>query len=155
MSPDPAPPPRTPGRMRLLLTLSLGLNLALAGIVAGLVLSGPGDSRRAAPPHLHYALSLPPPYRQDLRQGLRASRGDWEGTRTRLEDRRVAFAAALTAEPFDLQGVADVLAREDELARALSQRGAGMLLEQIARMSPEDRAVYAENVLEKGRETRR
>ena len=148
MSPDPAPPPRSSGRMRVLLALSLGLNLALAGLVAGLVLSGPGDSRRAVLPHLHYALSLPAPYRQDLRQGLRASRADWEGPRARLEDRRVAFAAALVADPFDLQGLADVLAQEDELARALSQRGAGMLLEQIARMSPDDRAAYAENVLD-------
>jgi uncharacterized membrane protein len=141
--------------MRLLLTLSLGLNLALAGLVAGLVLSGPGDSRRAVPPHLHYALSLPAPYRQDLRQGLRASRADWEGKRTRLEDRRAAFATALVAEPFELQGVADVLAEEDDLAGALLQRGARMLLEQIGRMSPEDRAAYAENVLEKGREKSR
>lgn len=155
MNPEPAPPPRTPGRMRLLLTLSLGLNLALAGLVAGLVLSGPGDSRRAGRPHLHYALSLPPPYRQDLRQDLRASRADWEGPRTRLEDRRVAFAEALVAQPFELQGVADVLAEEDDLARALSRRGARMLLGQIARMSPEDRAAYAENVLEKGREKSR
>jgi uncharacterized membrane protein len=154
MNPDPASP-RRPGRARLFLAISLGLNLALVGLVAGLLLNGPGDTRRAVPPHLHYALSLPAPYRQDLRQSLRASRDDWEGARARLQDRRAAFATALVADPFDLQGVADVLAQEDDLARALSERGAGVLLAQIARMSPEDRAAYAENVLEKSRENRR
>lgn len=147
--------PHKSGRARLLLALSLGLNLALAGLVAGLLLRGPGDSRRALPPHLHYALSLPAPYRQELRQTLRASRGDWEGLRIRLADRREAFATALVANPFELQGVAEVLAQEGDLAQALSERSAEMLLAQIARMSPGDRAAFAESVLEKSREDRR
>lgn len=154
MSADPTTPPRR-NRTRIWLTLSLGLNLALAGLVAGLVLGGPFDVRRAAPPHLHYALSLPAPYRQDIRRSLRASRGDWEGPRNRLAGQRAAFAAALVADPFEIGAVAAVLAREADLARALARRGADMLLEQVSRMTPEDRAIYAANVISRNKDGRR
>lgn len=156
MSAAPAPPPgRRRSRTGLLLALSLGLNLALAGLVAGLVLGGHSDSRRAGPSHLHYALSLPDPYRQEIRRSLRASRGDWEEPRARLAGQRAAFAAALVADPFEIEAVAAVLAQEADLARTLSQRGTGMLLDQVARMPPGDRAIYAANVLERSRTNRR
>ena len=124
------------------LVASLGLNLAFAGLVAGTLLKGPPP-----PPMLgvgQYARALPEPYRRDLGQALRASRGDWIGPRDALRAQRAGMTAALTADPFDPDAVAKVLAGEMEILGDLSTRGRAMLLAEITRMSPADRAAYAE-----------
>jgi uncharacterized membrane protein len=54
------------------------------------------------------------------------------------------MAAALAAEPFDPDAVAAVLASETKLLGELSARGRELLLAEIARMSPAERAAYAE-----------
>ncbi len=53
------------------------------------------------------------------------------------------MAEALTAEPFDAEAVRAILEREDALTNDLASRGARLLMDQIGRMSAEDRAAYA------------
>lgn len=132
--------------MKWALIGSLGLNLALAGLILGAIAKGPPPP---PPPGglWFYGRSLPEPYRGDLGRALRDNRGDWAGPREALSDQRAAFAAALTAEPFDPSALAAILARQPVLFDQLTARGTSLLLDQIARMSPAERAAYAQTLL--------
>ncbi len=136
--------PVSPGRPRLkwALIASLGLNLVFVGLIAGAVFRGPPSP--SLPGLWHYARALPDPYRHDLGRALRDSRRDWAGPRDALRGQQTAMSAALTAEPFDPEAVAGILARESTLTGDLSARAGEMLLAEIVRMSPAERAAYAE-----------
>ncbi|HMQ94735.1 MAG TPA: periplasmic heavy metal sensor [Amaricoccus sp.] len=139
----PTPPPARPWR-RWLLLASLGLNLAFVGLFAGAVLRGPPERPVGGPELWSYARALPEPYRDDLRDAMRASRRDWDEPRDRLRRQRGALAEALVAEPFDPEEVAAVLGRELALSSQLAGRGTDLLMAQIVRMTPGERAAYAE-----------
>lgn len=136
--------PRRPG-LKWALVASLGLNLVFVGLFAAAAFRGPPPP--PAPGLWHYARALPDPYRRELGRALRDSRRDWIGPREALRGQRQAMAAALTAEPFDPAAVREVLARETQLLGDLSARGRELLLAEIARMSPADRAAYAATLL--------
>jgi len=123
------------------LVASLGLNLAFAGLVAGALWKGPPPP--PVPGIGPYARALPEPYRHDLGRALRSSRPDWAGMREAWHGRRAAYAAALTAEPFDPSSFAALLEQDRALAGDLAERGGRLLVEQVARMSPAERAAYA------------
>ena len=130
------------------LVASLGLNLAFAGLIAGAAYKGPPPAPWPGIALLQYARALPEPFRGDLERSLRDRSRDWKGPREALRGQREALATALTAEPFLPDTVATLLARESELTRELSGRGTALLLEQIARMTPEQRAAYATSLRE-------
>jgi uncharacterized membrane protein len=143
-------------RLKWALLASLGLNLVFVGLLAGAVFRGPPPP--PMPGLWHYARALPEPHRRELGRALRESRRDWIGPREALRGQKAAMAAALTAEPFDANAVAAVLASETRLVGDLSARGRELLLEEIARMSPADRAAYAEALTadrDRGRRGRR
>lgn len=129
--------------MKWALVASVGLNLAFAGLVAGALIKGPPPAPWPGIALLQYARALPEPFREDLGHALRDRGPDWKGPREALRGQREALAAALTAEPYAPDTVAALLARETELTSELSNRGATLLVEQIGRMSPEERATYA------------
>lgn len=141
----------TPRRwMRWALIASVGLNLAFAGLIVGAIVKGP------PPPGLvpgiwTYARALPDPYRKDLGRALRDSRRDWSDTRDALRGQRAALAAALTADPFVPEAVESVLEDGARIGGALEARGTDLLVAQIAQMSPEERAGFAEELLEGSR----
>ena len=142
--PDPASPAKPPRPLwRWALIASLCLNLALIGVIGGALLKGPPGP--PPPPGLWgYGRALPEPYRHDLAQALRDSRREWSGPRETLRGQRAALAEALTAEPYDPVAVAEVVTREPRLLDTLAQRGSQLLLDQIDRMTPADRASFAE-----------
>ena len=125
------------------LVASLGVNLAFAGLIGGALLKGPPPAPWPGIALLQYARALPDPYRGALEATLRDRTHDWKGPREALRGQREALAAALTAEPYLPETVASHFAREAALTTELSDRATTLLLEQIARMSPEDRAAYA------------
>jgi uncharacterized membrane protein len=150
--------PRPRPWRRWLLYASLGLNLAFVGLVAGAIMRGPPEVSPPGPALWHYARALPAEQRRDLRQALRASRPEWIEAREALGAQRAAFAAALTAEPFDPDTVAQILAEEARLSGGLADRGTRLLLDRIAQMDSDERAAYADAILrERGhsRERRR
>lgn len=127
---------------RWVLIGSLCLNLGLVGWMAGSTLTRPDPP---PPPGLWgYGRALPEPYRRDLAEALRATRGEWIGPRDALRGQRSALADALTATPYDPVVVAEVITREPRIMDSLAQRGSQLLLDQIGRMTPEDRAAFAE-----------
>ncbi len=129
--------------MKWALVGSVALNLAFAGLVGGALLKGPPPGPWPGITLLRYARALPEPYRDDLRHTLRDRSRDWKGPREALRGQPEALAAALTAEPFLPETVAALFEREAALTDELSDRGTALLLEQIRRMSPEERAAYA------------
>jgi uncharacterized membrane protein len=143
-------PETAPGKPRRwrdwLLIASLGVNLAILGLAAGAILRGPSERMAAGPGLWHYARALPDPYRRDLGQELRTSRRDWAPSRDALRGQREALAQALTADPYDPARVAGIIGEELRLAADLGDRGAGLLLGQIERMSPSDRAAFADRL---------
>jgi len=101
------------------------------------------------PPRIgEYARALPEPYRHDLGQAMRDSRPDWKKMRASWQARRAAFATALTADPFDPAAVAALIEADGRLGDDLMARGSRLLIEQILRMSPEERAAYAKALAE-------
>jgi uncharacterized membrane protein len=131
------------------LVASLGLNVAVLGVIGGAILKGPPPGPMPGIALWHYAHALPDPYRRDLGRALRESRREWIGPREALRGQRAALAAALTAEPFAPAAVEAVLARETRLTDELAARGMGLLLAQIERMTPEERAAYAAALTER------
>ena len=132
------------GWRRWALPVSLALNLAAAGVIGGALIKGPPPPAPVPGPALwRYARALPEPYRRDLGQALRASRGDWIGPREALRGQQAALAAALTADPFDPKAIAAVLQQQTQVTEDLSGRGINLLLDQIARMTPDERQAYA------------
>ena len=137
-----ATPPGRP-RLKWALVASLGLNLVFVGLFAAAVFRGPPPP--PMPGLWHYARALPEPYRRDLGRALRESRRDWIGPRDALRAQQAAMAAALTAEPFDPDRRRAGPGERDEAHRRLSRPAAReILVAEIARMSPADRAAYAE-----------
>lgn len=129
--------------MKRALVASVGLNLAFAGLVAGALVKGPPHTPWPGIALLQYARALPEPFRDDLGHALRDKGPAWKVPREALRGQREALASALTAEPYAPDTVAGLLARETRLTSDLSSRGAALLVEQIARMTPEERTAYA------------
>jgi uncharacterized membrane protein len=140
----------TPRRRRWLtwaLVASLGLNLIGVGIIGGAIIKGPPPGPMPGFSLWRYGHALPDPYRRDLGKALRQSARDWAGPRETLRGQPQAMAAALTADPFDPAAVEATLDRQAEMLGELTARGSALLIAQITRMSPEDRAAYAAALL--------
>lgn len=124
------------------LVASLGLNLAFAGLIAGVWFKGPPP----LPPMAgfwHYARALPEPYARALGRAFREDGGGPHGPREQAHADRDALAAALTAAPYDPAAVRALLLTQAARVNDVVTRGETLLLEQIDRMSAEDRAAYA------------
>lgn len=135
---------------RWALIASLGLNVAAVGIIGGAMLKGPPPPDPGPGPALWpFARALPAPYRGDLAKALRDTRKDWIGTRRAMGNLSLGLATALRSDPFDPEAVRSILAEQLEFANELGMRGTDLLLAQIVRMSPEDRAAYAAALQEK------
>jgi uncharacterized membrane protein len=132
------------------LVASLGLNLAAIGVIGGAIIKGPPPP---APGFAlwHYARALPEPYRHDLGSSLRANRGDWLARREELRQTQNQMTAALAADPFVPEAVAEALDKQTAITDELTARGSEMLLEQIVRMSPQERATYVAAIRDRPR----
>jgi uncharacterized membrane protein len=133
----------TDRRLKWALIASLALNVAIAGVVIGALIKGPPPAPWSGIALWHYARALPEPYRADLGIVLRDNRKDWAGPREALRSQRAALATALVTEPYAPARVADILNREVALTGELAARGTALLLAQIDRMTPAERAAYA------------
>lgn len=152
---DPVTPSRGSSRlMRIVLVLSLALNLAVVGIVAGVAVSGRLGG--PAPRSVDFGLgpvsqALDPAERRAIRQALRR-----EGALRNLDlrARAEAMIAALRADPFDRAALELLL--DEQAARIGQLQGAAQeaFLDQIAAMTPERRAAFAERLMEAFRERR-
>ncbi|MAE90853.1 MAG: hypothetical protein CMI67_14910 [Pelagibaca sp.] len=152
MTEDAKTPKMTAG-MRILLFASLAANLAVIGVVAGLYLNRP-DMERGGPPRgrdfvFPYTHALDEDQRRELGRSLRGrierqrdTRGDF------LAEYRTAIET-LRTEPFDPAAFAATLDRQGARAERRQEEGQRMLVEYVAGLSPEQRAVYAQRLEDK------
>ena len=137
-----APLPRRP-RLKWALVASLGLNLVFVGLFAAALFRGPPPP--PMPGLWHYARALPEPYRRDLGRALRD-----EPPRLDRPARRAPRPAGQHDGGADRRPLRSGRRRtrcspaRRELMGDLSTRGRALLLAEITRMSPAERAAYAE-----------
>jgi uncharacterized membrane protein len=149
MSADAPPRARSPGWMKLLLILSLTANLLVIGVIAGYELRGEGrqgGTDRA----VGWILEMVPEERRGMAEAhfaqVRTVIDTADGDRAQLMD---GVVAAIRAEPYDPAAVQAAMAaygasRSDRW-EVLRERMASLL----ARLSPEERAAFADNFEER------
>ena len=125
------------------LVASLGLNLAFAGVIGGALLKGPPPPGRAR------ALAATPARCPNLTGATSAGRCATAAATGPARARRcaassAALAAALTAEPFRARSGSGHCWPADADHRRARDPRRPLLVAQIGRMSPEERAAYAE-----------
>ena len=134
-----------PRPWRYLLVASLALNVAVAGVVIGSAFDrhGPGRGPRMDGPLAPLVMSLPDATRQELfaemKRVLRADPGE----------RRESFEAllsAIRAEPFEPEAVTAALREQRDLGDARLRALETALAAELADLSAEDRAEYAERL---------
>jgi uncharacterized membrane protein len=156
---DTTPPAdrRTPTWVKVLLAVSLALNLLVAGVVVGARFGdGPhGHDGRPGPrggfdPALGpFSRALPEPYRDRALDELRARAGDARANRAALAGQVSEMLSLLRDEPFDAQAMGAVLDAQSAVFAERGEIGRDVVLEQIAAMSPAERAALADR-LERG-----
>lgn len=145
-----APGSRT---LPVLLILSLLVNMLLIGILVGQALagSGPRDMPADGPPppvEARMALSLLSTLDdEDRRKVARVFREAMRGNRAQMVERhqaRRAITQALSAEPFDTAQMQAAFARLRKADAALQEGIQDTLAEEMAQLSPDQRAALAE-----------
>ena len=147
---------RTPKRVKVALAISLAINVLVAGAIAGAVLHG-GDRDRSSFDKRGgdtaaigiYGRALEKLDRRAIGQRLRdgrAARG--QEIRAELGELVREASGLLKQMPFDEGAFSDVLLRQQGLIKGRSDSMQDALVEQIAAMSPEQRAEYAERLEE-------
>lgn len=155
------PAAEAPARKRwptVLLALSLTLNLAVLGMVAGAWVRDESDTRRVPPPERSamrdtgigpFVDAMPRDARTRVGQALRSELGSLGPDREALATDFSNMLAALRAEPYDPSVLETVLAAQHARIEMRVSAGRKVVLDEIAAMSPEDRAVFADR-LEQG-----
>ncbi len=135
--------PRTSRGMRVVLILSLGFNLLVVGLVAGLWLSEGPPGRAGGPPGADFVRALPEADRAALFRDLRAER---RAARAAQADAAARLLAVLRADPFAPAALSEVLGGIEAQGQAVRLAGQRALVERVAAMSAEERAVYADRL---------
>jgi uncharacterized membrane protein len=140
---------RSPGWIKLLLILSLTANLLVIGVVAGYELRD--DGRRGGTDRaVGWIVDMVPEERRDMAEAhfaeARAAIDTADGDRAALMD---GVLSAIRAEPYDPAAVRAAMAAygnsRSERWEVLRERMASLL----ARLTPEERATFADNFEER------
>jgi uncharacterized membrane protein len=133
-------------RLRQLLIGSFAVNLLVIGAVAGTAIGGwHGGSPRATSSNTEdyglwsFAKELPTDRRKAVRKTIRAERDVLQPMYIEIEDRRIAAARVLTAEPFDRAAFQQALDRLAESENKLKQTALGVVLKTSDSLSPDER----------------
>jgi len=136
----------------VVLVISLGLNILIIGVIAGALLrdgkpTGVRSERDIAALGLRtYYRALDKKHRVGLRKSARAQDGEFRrGTRA-IRAALFSLADRLEAEPFDLDAVKAELALQADVIAGNISFGHRLLLDQISRMTPEERLDMARNL---------
>lgn len=137
--------------LRLALIGSLVVNLLLVGIVTGSVVGGRmhGDGRDG--PDVGFGPLTKALDREDRRalfKDFMAKAPDFKAERAASKADFLALADALRADPWDRAAVEAILARQGQRGMERLERGRALLVDHIAAMSPEDRAAFADRIVE-------
>ncbi len=150
--------PHTPNRARrwpkLLLAVSLTLNILVLAMVVGAHLRDGHDHHRMPPDRkalragglAPFFDALPRGARREMAEAFHASGHGGGPDRAALAADLRAFVAAVRAEPFDPVAAAEVLAAQAARVQTRIAAGQAILVDQLATMSPRDRAAFADRL---------
>ncbi|KAG1713620.1 hypothetical protein GQR58_002087 [Nymphon striatum] len=135
---------------RILLVVSLALNLAVVGVVAGVVFGGGPKDRlqrfdlSASP----LARAMEGERRQAVREALRDSGAFRPADRSRMREDMNALLGTLRDAQFDEDAFREVLMRQRERLQAGQVIAVNAVADQIADMSAQERAAFADRLEE-------
>ncbi len=149
-----APEPRNGRRWpKLLLAASLTLNVLVLSVVAGAHVRDDRDRRMSPMPDrtvlreggfMPFFDAMPREARKRMSDAFRASEHGKAPDRAVLAADFRDFLSALRQEPFDAATVDGLLMAQQDRAAARVAAGRGVLVDQIAGMSPAERAAFAD-----------
>ncbi len=158
MNASETPPPRRRWLWPVLI-ISLALNLLIVGVFIGAALRAnsadrpPGSTRSLiGEPFIR---ALEPADRRAFVRGMIPDRETLRSNRADLRARLETLLDALSAEDFDRDRVADILADQRTLALRRQVIGEALLLDRLEAMSVDARRAYAERLAEALRRPRR
>jgi len=140
--------------LKLVLVISLGINLAIGGLALG-VWAIDKPKRPQSPDAVAFlSFALPKEHRDALREQLVSRRAELRANRAALKELRGQMIEALQAEPFEISAVEDILQRQRARFLALGELAHSALLERIAMLTPEERAIYVQSLKRQSRRPR-
>ena len=155
---DAQPPRRTRRLVKVILTISLTLNLLVLGLVVGAHVRDGHDDRRFGPPDRSIARDMgfgpfiaafPREDRREMAMALRDRTGPFLDNRQALVEEMEGILATLRAEPFDAAALTVLLEAQGSRIRERAEIGREILVGQIDKMTPAERARFADK-LEQG-----
>jgi len=132
-----------------LLIGSLALNLAIIGLLVGLSLRGPNESRSKHPPAdllRELVRAVPEDHRTELRRDLVAKQADMRALRTKMKDRRQELVQILVDPQFDISQVVAIFDDHRLILSRITTGGHEIIVRRIEAMTAEERAVFAQNI---------
>jgi uncharacterized membrane protein len=140
--------------LAIALFASLAANIFLGGFVVGRLAGGPGHPRFDHPRH-HAGPMMEPnldalssPGREAFHNVFEAERETLRERHRTLRERRTAFAAALTAEPFD-RARAEAALNDLHAVTAEQQAAfAALMIDAVEELSDEDRKLLAKSIID-------
>lgn len=150
---DDKPVSRHSRWIRIALAVSVGLNLLVVGVIAGAAFDGrgpgmhggrPGPEGALGPVGLRlYSAALPADGRRAMLAALRADDQVLRDGRSRLRVHIQTMTRLLQAEPFSIDAVRAELETQADSVGGMMRHGADILVDQIATMTPGERADFA------------
>lgn len=137
-----------------LLVVSLGVNLLIAGTAIGIAYRSAPPPERSPDAVAFLSFALPKEHRNALREQLISRRSELHANRAEIAGMRAEMISALQADPFEISDVETILQRQRDRFLNLGELAHNALLERIASLTPEERAIYVES-LKKGDRRRR
>lgn len=139
----------------VLLAASLTLNLLVAGVVVGAQFRDLRDFRGAPPPNRQalrdtglapFFDAMPREMRGRMSQMMRGQNGAMGPDRPVLAQEMRAMIAALKADPYDPDVLAALMQAQQQRAATRAETGRDLLVGQIASMSTQERAEFADEL---------
>ncbi len=143
-------PVRTPRWIKITLFVSIALNLIVIGLIGGTILRGPFAMPLVGPAGEFgvFQRAMPGEARNALRKALYDNRADFRSKRRELVAMRVELIEVLRTEPFDAARLDDIMSRQKAFWEELGSTAQHLMGEQIAAMTPDERAQFADNLEE-------
>ena len=137
-----------------LLIVSLGVNLLIAGTGIGIALRDQPIRERSPDAVSFLSFALPQEHRDALRNQLISRRSELQANRAEMSNLRREMIRALEAEPFEISEVESILQRQRDRFLNLGELAHSALLERVAALSPEERAIYVQSLKKTNRRPR-
>ncbi len=143
------------GWVKALFAVSLTLNLLVFGVVIGAVVSHWDGPRGKPSDHARLRLdpalgplarALPEPARQAAMAELSARSGPYDARRAALAGQLNDMLTLLRAEPFDAEAFRALFVAQTESWASRAEVGRDVVMSQVAALSPEDRAAFADRI---------